>query len=751
MLLYNITVALIYTEGVKVMGSIKDIYEEIDNIDSDALDMDKISEELLHLMSDKDYKPAKLKDLILRFEIPDEDKGKFINLIDELQKEGKIVKTNKDRYMLPQKGLLTGLFHSNKSGFGFVTVEGYDEDFFIASRDTNGAFQGDTVMIKPSSYQRGPRKEAVIERILSRNTDRVIGVYRDNESYGFVVPNDKKIADDIYIPGTASAGAVTGNIVVVTLTSYGDNKKSPEGQIDEILGHIDDPSTDILQVVKAYGIPVDFPEEVEDQLKSIPDEVSPYDLKGRRDFRDINTVTIDGEDAKDLDDAITLEMVDGIYRLGVHIADVTNYVKEASPLDREALERGTSNYLIDSVIPMLPHKLSNGICSLNHDVDRLTLSCVMDIDSTGTVVSHEIVEGVINVNERMNYTDFAILIGQEPDGSPLSESVDRQKELQERYDYLLPMFDKMYELSKILRAKRYARGGVDFDVPETKITVDEDHKPINVQPYLRNDAHKLIEDFMLAANETVAEEYFWADIPFEYRVHETPVVDKIETLKTFAKNFGIYLKTSGDNIHPKEFQKLLKQIEGEPYEQVLSKITLRSMQQARYSTQCIGHFGLACKYYAHFTSPIRRYPDLQIHRIIKENLHGEMNEDRVRHYSKLLPRVAEDNSIKERRAVDAEREVEKLKMIEYISEHIGEEFEGIISGFSNLNIFVELPSTIEGTVRIAEMTDDYYSYHEENMTMVGERTGKVYSLGDTVNVKVVYADKAERAIVFEFV
>ena len=713
---------------------------------------EELIERIIEMMSKPDYRPVKFKELCSIFDVAsEEEKSEFFEIINSLCDEVKIVKTKNEKYMLPPKGVLAGIYSSTRRGFGFVKVDGYEEEFFVSAHDSLNAFHGDKVLISVSDRISGPKKEARIVRILSRNVTELIGIYQQNDSYGFVIPNNKKIADDIFIPKGAAGNAVTGSLVITEIMDYGDSRKSPTGKITEVIGHIDDPRTDILQVVRSYNIPVDFPEDVENQLNDIPDEVSEEEMAGRRDMRSLDTVTIDGEDAKDLDDAISLSYSDGLYHLGVHIADVSYYVREGSPLDKEALKRGTSNYLVDSVIPMLPHKLSNGICSLNHDVDRLCMSCLMDIDKNGKVVSHEIVEGVINVNERMNYTDFAILIGQEPDGSPLSESVARQKELQERYDYLLPMFDKMYELSKILRAKRYARGGVDFDVPETKITVDENHKPINVQPYLRNDAHKLIEDFMLAANETVAEEYFWADIPFEYRVHETPVVDKIETLKTFAKNFGIYLKTSGDNIHPKEFQKLLKQIEGEPYEQVLSKITLRSMQQARYSTQCIGHFGLACKYYAHFTSPIRRYPDLQIHRIIKENLHGEMNEDRVRHYSKLLPRVAEDNSIKERRAVDAEREVEKLKMIEYISEHIGEEFEGIISGFSNLNIFVELPSTIEGTVRIAEMTDDYYSYHEENMTMVGERTGKVYSLGDTVNVKVVYADKAERAIVFEFV
>ena len=709
-------------------------------MDNKYNDIEELMQFFTELMGKNDYRPLKFKELCFLLDVTgEEEKQSFLEQLNTLCDEVRLIKTKNNRYMLPPKGVLVGIYCGTKRGFGFVTVEGYDDDFFISPRDTLNAFHGDKVLINVNNAARGPRKEAIVTRILSRNTQQLIGVYQQCEGYGFVIPNNKKIADDIFIPKGSSNGAVTGSLVIVEIKNYGDSKKSPEGYISEVIGHIDDPGTDILQVVKTYGIPVEFPDDVAQQLESIPDEVEESEKAGRRDMRHLDTVTIDGEDAKDLDDAITLEYEDGIYHLGVHIADVSNYVREGSPLDKEALKRGTSNYLVDSVIPMLPHKLSNGICSLNMGVDRLTLSCLMDIDESGKVISHEIVEGLINVNERMNYTDVAAILDGKK-GAPV-----------DRYKSLIPMFQRMRDLSEIIRAAREKRGSIDFDVAETKIIVDEEGKPIDIHPYDRNCATKIIEDFMLMANETVAEEYYWAEIPFEYRVHETPVQEKVETLRTAIRNFGIYFKVSSDRIHPKEYQKLLNQISGEPYEALVSRMTLRSMQQARYATECIGHFGLACKYYCHFTSPIRRYPDLQIHRIIKENLHGEMNEDRVRHYSKLLPKVAEDNSAKERRAVDAERDVVRLKQIEYMSMHIGEEFDGIISGFTGQNIFVELESTVEGAVKVSELTDDYYTYYEDRYEMVGRDTGKVLKLGDKCKIKVVNADKIDRVIDFIFV
>ncbi len=711
-------------------------------------------EKLKIQMSENNYRPLKYKELCYFYDISsDEEKESFLNLLNKLCDEVKLIKTKNDRYMLPPRGVMVGIYNSTRRGFGFVTVEGYDEDFFIPAKDSLNAFHGDKVLINEMSGHRGPRREARITRILSRNTTEILGVYQQCDNYGFVIPNNKKIADDIYIPKHASGNAVTGSVVIVNISDFGNEKKSPEGSVSEVIGHIDDPKTDILQVVKSYGIPVDFPDDVERQLDDIPDEVSEEDKVGRRDFRQLYTVTIDGEDAKDLDDAITLEYSDGVYHLGVHIADVSNYVTEGSPLDKEALKRGTSNYLVDSVIPMLPHKLSNGICSLNHDVDRLTLSCLMDIDEKGKVLSHEIVEGLINVNERMNYNDVAtILTGECPHPEIVEEDPSRDYDgLMKRYDYLIPMFRRMLELSEIIRAAREKRGSIDFDVAETKIIVDSEGVPVDIHPYDRNCATKLIEDFMLMANETVAEEYYWSELPFEYRIHEVPLEEKVDLLRDAIRNFKLYFKVSRDKMHPKEYQKLLNEIKDQPYEALVTKMTLRSMQQARYSTECVGHFGLACKYYCHFTSPIRRYPDLQIHRIIKENLHGKLDENRIRHYSRLLPKVSEDNSAKERRAVDAERDVVKLKQIEYMSNHIGEEFDGIVSGFTGQNIFVELPNTVEGAVSTASMTDDYYDYYEDRFEMVGKTTGKIYKLGDKVRVRVERCDKIDRVIDFSFV
>lgn len=722
----------------------------------------EIYDYLHDIMSSNTYRPLNFKDLCKlfvkeNFEYSDGtdlsmEKEELLDLLNRLCNDVKLVKTKNNRYMLPPKNALVGIYSSTRRGFGFVTVEGYDEDFFISAKDTLNAFHGDKVLINVNVKSRGPSKEAVITRILSRNTSQLLGVYQQCDGYGFVIPNNKKIADDIFIPKHSMNNAVTGSLVIVELEDFGDGKKSPTGHITEVIGHIDDPQTDILQVVRAYGIPVDFPDDVEYQLSSIPNEVSEEEKQGRRDFRNLLTVTIDGEDAKDLDDAISLDYSDGIYHLGVHIADVSNYVTEGSALDKEAFRRGTSNYLVDSVIPMLPHKLSNGICSLNHDVDRLTLSCVMDINESGKVINHEIVEGLINVNERMNYTDVATILGGYAIHPEIAEKdPERSYEaLIKRYDYLIRMFQQMRDLSAIIRSAREKRGSIDFDVAETKIIVNEEGVPVDIHPYDRNVATKIIEDFMLMANETVAEEYYWADLPFEYRIHETPMAEKVDVLRETMKSFGKYFKVSRDNINPKEYQKLLNDIKGEPYEALLTKMTLRSMQQARYSTECVGHFGLACRYYCHFTSPIRRYPDLQIHRIIKENLSGKLTEGRINHYSKLLPKVAADNSEKERRAVDAERDVVKLKQIEYMSAHIGECFEGIISGFTNQNIFVELPNTVEGAVSVATLTDDYYTYYEDKYEMVGKSTNKIIKLGDKCSVKVIRCDKIDRVIEFEF-
>lgn len=699
-----------------------------------------VKEKLYGFISDKQYKPMRLKDIRFLLQISDKDKKRVEEALNELISEGKITLTPKGKYKKMDSDLLVGTYIGNKKGFGFVRVEGEKEDYFIPAKFSMDAFHNDRVVIKPEAYaMAGKRKEAKIVNVLDRGMTVVVGTYERQDGFGFVLPDNQKIADDIFISKNDSMGAMSGHKVVCQITNYGEKEKSPEGKIVEILGHINDPSTDLLSVVRAYDIPMEYPEKVMNALDVIPDEVSKEDIIGRTDFRDLLTVTIDGEDAKDLDDAITISYAAGVYTLGVHIADVSHYVKEKSELDKEALKRGTSCYLIDSVIPMIPHKLSNGICSLNAGVDRLTLSCVMKIDKKGKVTDYTICEGVIRVDERMSYTNVQKILERNDDT------------ILERYRHIIDMCDTMLALSKIIRASRHKRGSIDFDVDETKILVDDHHKPIEIKAYDRNPATKLIEDFMLMANETIAEAYFWQELPFEYRTHESPDPEKIDNLAAFINNFGIILHPGKEEPHPKELQKILERIEGEPYEALISKMMLRSMKQARYSTECTGHFGLSCKYYCHFTSPIRRYPDLQIHRIIKENLHGELNAKRIAHYNRILPGVAADNSAKERRAEEAERDVIKLKEIEYMQEHIGEIYNGVVSGVTSNFIFVELDNTVEGAVSIAYMYDDCYYFHEDLYAVIGERTGKKYQLGDSVTIKVLRCDKIKKTIDFSFI
>ena len=567
----------------------------------------------------------------------------------------------------------------------------------------------------------------------------MVGTYQKNKNFGFVVPDNQRIGKDIFIPIERSKGAVNGHKVLVEITDYGGDRKKPEGKVKEIIGHINDPGTDVLSIVYAQEIPLEFPEKVLRQAQRTPDEVSEADRAFRTDLRDWTIVTIDGEDAKDLDDGISLTRKGQLYQLGVHIADVTNYVQENSALDREALKRGTSVYLADRVIPMLPHKLSNGICSLNEGKDRLALSCLMDIDEKGNVVSHQICETVIRVTRRMTYTSVKKIL----------EDHDEQEI--EKYRELVPMFEEMEQLATVLRKKRRKRGSIDFDFPETKMILNEKGVPVEIRPYERNTATKLIEDFMLIANETVAEDYFWQEIPFLYRTHDTPDPEKIQKLAAFIYNFGYSIKNTKEEIHPKELQKLLARIEDSPEEDLISRLTLRSLKQAKYTVECSGHFGLAAKYYCHFTSPIRRYPDLQIHRIIKENLRGKLNADRVNHYQSILPAVADQCSKLERRADEAERETEKMKKAQYMKSHLGEEYEGVISGITTWGIYVELPNTIEGMVHVSNMWDDMYYYKEETMEMIGSQFGKVYSLGQKVKIQVLRSDPETRTIDFVFI
>lgn len=706
--------------------------------------MDEIFEKrkkiIYEFICDEFYVPMKLKELAMLLQVPKDQRDELKAVMDSLEAEGKVHVTQKGKYIKGEAKHLRGIFQANARGFGFVTVEGEPEDIFIGEEDMGGAMQGDEVEVAITKAPEGRRREGKILKIVNRGTQRLIGYYQSRKNFGFVVPDNERILQDIFVPAEQSKGAVTGHKVVVELTSYGGERKKPEGRIVEILGHANDPGVDILSIVKSYDLPIEFPEKVLNQAERVAKPVTGADMAGRKDVRDWQTVTIDGEDAKDLDDAITLTKEGDNYILGVHIADVTNYVQENSALDREALKRGTSVYLADRVIPMLPHVLSNGMCSLNAGEDRLALSCIMTVDAKGNVIDHQIAETVVNVDERMSYTSVKKILE------------EHDEEECRRYQTLIPMFELMKELSEILRNRRHKRGAIDFDFPESKMVLDEDGTPLEIKAYDRNVATKIIEDFMLLANETVAEEYFWQEIPFVYRVHEAPDEEKMKKLITFIQNFGYTMHVpKGQEIRPKEVQKLLDKIEGSQEEAMISRLTLRSMKQAKYSPDNDGHFGLATQYYTHFTSPIRRYPDLQIHRIIKDNLRGRMTESRRDHYAKILTEVTMQASSLERRADEAERETVKLKKVQYMKKFYGEEFEGVISGITKWGLYVELPNTVEGLVHVANMMDDHYDYDETHFQMVGTHTGKRYELGQKVKVRVTGCDTIARTIDFELV
>ena len=693
------------------------------------------------LVKDQCYVPMKEKELAMFMQVKPEDRGELKKILSELVEEGKLSVTERGKYVkgrgVPEK--LVGTFIGNARGFGFVEIEGREQDLFIPEEGVNGAFNRDTVAVRLSGPKQGKRQEAEVTQIISRGTTSLVGIYQHAGNYGFVIPDNEKFASDIFVPKERSKGAVTGHKVVVELTDYGDLSKNPEGRVAEILGHVNDPGVDILSIVKGFELPLGFSEKVINQAKRVAKDVSDKDREGRKDLRNVTMVTIDGEDAKDLDDAVSLSKEGDQYLLGVHIADVTNYVQENSALDHEALERGTSVYLVDRVIPMLPHALSNGICSLNMGEDRLALSCLMTLDQKGTVISYEIAETVINVDRRMSYTDVnRVLTGDE--------------EAVKAYEDLAPMFLLMKELADLVRERRRSRGSIDFDFPESKILLDEDGVPISIKPYERNAATKIIEDFMLLANETVAQHFYWMELPFVYRTHDKPDQEKILKLAAFINNFGYHIKVkSGDNeVHPKEIQKLLGKIEGDAHEALISRLTLRSMKKAQYTVDCTGHFGLACQYYCHFTSPIRRYPDLQIHRIIKEQLRGRLLEGRIEHYQEILPEVAKHSSEMERRADEAERETEKLKKAQYMEGKIGEVFEGVISGITAWGIYVELPDTVEGMIHVSKIEGDYYLYREETYEMVGRDTGKTYKLGQKVWIMVDGVDYLQKSIDFVF-
>lgn len=704
-------------------------------------------EQLLTFMRDTAYKPMTYQELEEHFQIEDaSDFKELVKLLNKLEESGHIVMNSANRYGVPERmELVRGRIQAHAKGFAFLIPEEREHgDVYIHANDLNTAMNGDTVLVKVTSRNAsGGRMEGVVVRVLVRKNTRIVGVFQGLDTYGFVLPDDKRINRDIFIPKESFGGAVDGEKVVAEIVNYPEGRAAAEGIIVEVLGHKDDPGVDIISIIRKHQLPEAFPEEVMDEAQAAPDAITDEEIvqQGRRDLRGKNIVTIDGEDAKDLDDAVNVERLEnGNYRLGVHIADVGYYVREGSKLDEEAYNRGCSVYLVDRVIPMLPHRLSNGICSLNPQVDRLTLSCEMEFDSSMKVVSHDIFTSVIKTKERMTYKNVRRILE------------DEDPELMERYAPLIDDFKMMRELAMKLRDKRIRRGAVDFDFEESKIILDEKGKPIDIVKRERSIAEQIIEEFMLAANETVAEHFHWLKVPFLYRIHENPDQEKLQNFLGFAQNFGYAVKGTGNLIHPRALQQLLEEIKGEKEETVISTMMLRSMKQAKYSEESTGHFGLAAEYYSHFTSPIRRYPDLVIHRVIREvieNGGGGLTPERQAYLESRMADIAKQSSERERVAVDAERDTDQLKKAEYMLDKVGEEFEGIISSVTGFGMFIELENTVEGLIRLGMLTDDYYHFDEQHMLLLGERTSRMFRIGDAITIRVANVNMDDHTIDFE--
>jgi ribonuclease R len=696
-------------------------------------------EKIVAFMKEDAYKPLKAEELIAVLDVPKSDIGEFVNIMDNLEEEGKIIKTRKNKYGAPEKmGLVVGQYSGNDRGFGFVIPDDSEmADVFISPENTNGAMNKDKVIARfTRAIIEGKRAEGEIIRILKRVNNAIIGVFETSKHFAFVVPDDRKIYNDVFVPKEEFNGAQNGDKVVVEIIRWPEQGRNPEGRITEVLGGSDDPETHITSILRKFKLNEEFPHKVNKYLEKVPNEVNLDEIAERKDLRNLPMVTIDGADARDLDDAVSLEVLqNNNYRLGVHIADVSHYVTEKSPLDKEAFKRGTSVYITDRVIPMLPPKLSNGICSLNPQVDRLALTVFMEIDKQGKVTNHEILESVIRTKERMTYEDVTEILEND------------NKELKKRYEDLVDRFENMKELALILKKKRMERGSIDFDFPEPKIILDDTGKPIEIKKYETTISNKIIEEFMLICNETIAEHMFWLNSPFVYRVHEEPDSEKIKDFNNLIYNFGYYIKGLS-KVHPRALQQILEKIKGKKEEKIVSTIMLRSLMKAKYSHENLGHFGLAAKYYCHFTAPIRRYPDLIIHRIIKERLKGEIKPERLKFLNNFVVEAAKQSSLKEIDAQEAEREDEDLRMTQYMSDKVGEEFNAIISGVTSFGMFVELDNTIEGLITMSNLEDDYYMYDDKHFCLIGEHTGKVYRIGDEVKVRLVRADIITRQIDF---
>ena len=705
--------------------------------------MDDREQKILDFMSDDDYVPMKEKEIAMLMRVPKNEYHDFLEVIGKLELELKIEKNRKNRYKISEKTYYDGYYRKNAKGFGFVKLEDREDEIYISKENSLNALNGDHVLIEITEKENKiKRAEGKIVRILKHEKDTVVGTFQYNKNFGFVIPDDKNFGTDIYISKRNFGKARNNHKVLVKITKYPKNGKKAEGKIIEVLGNINEAGVDMLSIIKEHNLPAKFPEAVVEEAKKCGDKVDKKDIPNRRDFRNEIIFTIDGEDAKDLDDAVRVEKLEnGNYRLEVHIADVSYYVKENSLLDSEALVRGTSIYMLGRVIPMLPRELSNGICSLNAGEDRFTLSCIMEIDNKGNLVSSDICKGIICVTERMNYTDVQKIL----DGE--------DEEVLERYKTYIKDFKLMEELAKILKNRRLENGYLNLDIPETKIELDIDGKVVDVGKYETTFSNEIIEQFMLTANETVAEKFYWLEAPFIYRVHEEPDLEKVKELNKFLYNYGLKIKASKDNIYPKEFAKVLEEIKGKEEERVISTLILRTLKLARYEPENKGHFGIASKYYCHFTSPIRRYPDLFIHRVISKYLENNyvIDEGEYNELKKQSEDRSNQSSEREKVATEVEREAEKMKMAEYMESRIGEEYDAIISSITSFGVFAELENTIEGLIRFENLGDEYFIYNEERKILIGELTNKTYKIGDKIRIRVIRASKELKEIDFELV
>ena len=698
-----------------------------------------IRRNIIKFMEEKSYKPMLKEEIGVRFGLEGKELNALYNALDDMEKEGVIIRNRNERYGLIDKmNLAVGKLEGNEKGFGFLIADDKTkEDIFIPAEGMNGGLHGDRVVVRITSKgEVGRKEEGEVLKILERANQTIVGTYESSKNFGFVIPDNSRIAYDVFIPKAYTNSAKTNQKVVVEITRWPEQRRNPEGKIVEILGFVGEKGTDILSIIKQFKLSEEFPQKVQEQASMIEQEVSKEAIEKRVDLRNLKTFTIDGADAKDLDDAVSIETLDnGNYMLGVHIADVSHYVGERSVLDKEAYKRGNSVYLLDRVIPMLPKEISNGICSLYPDKDRLTLSVFMEIDKDGNVKDHEIVEGVIRSQQRLVYDDVSNFL-ENDDQEAAKKLVNVSEELK-----------LMEELCHILYNKRERRGSIDFDFPEARIILDEDGIPIDIVKEDRRIANRMIEEFMLACNETIAEHMYWAEMPFLYRIHEEPEMERINEFNKFIHNFG-YLIKGTQEIHPKELQRLTKEVKGKKEETLINTLLLRSLKKARYSSEEDIHFGLAAKYYTHFTAPIRRYPDLQIHRIIKSYVNGKLNLNEQDRLDRILPKVADHTSMTERTAEEAEREVEDLKVAEYMSTRIGNEYKGMVSSLTNFGMFVQLDNTVEGLIRYSDMVDDYYEFDEKNYYVIGVHTRKIYRLGDIVKIRVTKADLVKRTIDF---